>query len=47
MGSVSSSVPETTSNFPDDLRLPDPRKDLRRLSKELKRADAKVSIEAW
>jgi Spy/CpxP family protein refolding chaperone len=36
MGPVSASVPETNSNFPDDLRLPDPHKDLRQLSKTLK-----------
>jgi hypothetical protein len=36
MAPVSASVPETNSNLPDDLRLPDPHKDLRQLSKDLK-----------
>jgi hypothetical protein len=36
MGLVSAFDPETNSNFPDDLRLPDSHKDLRQLSKTLK-----------
>ena len=35
MGSASASIPETSSDFPD-LRLSDPHKDLRQLSKDLK-----------